>query len=290
MFAGFTRTYDGSLAAITGAGMDIDAAAGTIKIKAAHSIDLNSGSVINISANDNVYIHGNKNVDITGTTINLTTSGTIDTTKITPDVDSYGINLLATGYSTSYKNTYVARILLNPKRLLMAGAEIKILTGETATDKTSAIEMNNTGLKLFSNTEIKLFAGKSNDSSGASIEMSPSKLFLSYYSSSDNTANNILLDKNGILLGSGDASNSVTMTNLMGAQIKKDMIGFAIGSNSTRTAFLMNSYGLTLGYGDIDINLNDLSESEGSYVRLSGERIELGSLADLYVNTDNLKV
>ncbi len=289
-FAGFTRTYDGSLAAITGAGMDIDAAAGTINIKAAHSIGLNSGSVINISANDNVYIHGNKNVDITGTTINLTTSGTIDTTKITPDVDSYGINLLATGYSTSYKDTYVARILLNPKRLLMAGAEIKILTGETATDKTSAIEMNNTGLKLFSNTEIKLFAGKSNDSSGASIEMSPSKLFLSYYSSSDNTANNILLDKNGILLGSGNASNNVTMADLMGVQIKKDMIGFAIGSNSTRTAFLMNSYGLTLGYGDIDINLNDLSESKGSYVRLSGESIELGSLANLYINTNNLKL
>jgi hypothetical protein len=62
----------------------------------------------------------------------------------------------------------------------------------------------------------------------------------------------------------------------------------------------MNDNGITLGASNGGINLatatkEDLRDhfsttSNGSYVRIADSGIELGSLADLYVNTDNFKL
>lgn len=68
---GWTRTYDGSLAAIKGAGMDIDAVEGKINLYAENELNIQSGGNLEIAANDNVTILGNKEVNIGGTTINI---------------------------------------------------------------------------------------------------------------------------------------------------------------------------------------------------------------------------
>jgi hypothetical protein len=59
----------------------------------------------------------------------------------------------------------------------------------------------------------------------------------------------------------------------------------------------MNDNGVTVGSGSIDVTLpttgnngNNLRASTGSYVRIGSSGIELGSLADLYINTDNFKL
>ena len=64
---GFTRTYDGTLAAIEGASLNIDAVAGTLEILAHNRIDMKSGGDIYIAANEKVDIVGNKSVNIGGT-------------------------------------------------------------------------------------------------------------------------------------------------------------------------------------------------------------------------------
>jgi len=59
----------------------------------------------------------------------------------------------------------------------------------------------------------------------------------------------------------------------------------------------MNENGITIGSGSVNVtwptisdNNNNLRASRGSYTRISGEGIELGSLANLYVNMNNFKL
>ena len=88
-----------------------------------------------------------------------------------------------------------------------------------------------------------------------------------------------------------------TSSGLVGAKFTKDSIGFATGSGNNINAILMNDNGITLGSGSIDVTLpttgnngNNLRASSGSYVRIADSGIELGSLADLYINTNNFKL
>ena len=50
-FGGFTRTYDGTLASITGANLDIDADKGKISIAAKNEINIASGGYLYLAAN-----------------------------------------------------------------------------------------------------------------------------------------------------------------------------------------------------------------------------------------------
>ena len=68
---GWTRTFSGSLAAIRGAALEVDAVDGTVNVQAENEINIQSGGNIDIAANDNVTILGNKEVNIGGTTINI---------------------------------------------------------------------------------------------------------------------------------------------------------------------------------------------------------------------------
>jgi len=71
MISGFVRTYDGSLASITGAALNINADDGIIDIEAQNQLNIKSGNSIYIAANEKVDIVGNKEVNIGGTTINI---------------------------------------------------------------------------------------------------------------------------------------------------------------------------------------------------------------------------
>lgn len=78
---------------------------------------------------------------------------------------------------------------------------------------------------------------------------------------------------------------------LVGAEFTSEKIGFATSTKNGINAIVMNKKGITIGSGSIDVTQDTLRDiNNGSYVRVSGEGIELGSLADLYINTDNFKL
>ena len=96
-----------------------------------------------------------------------------------------------------------------------------------------------------------------------------------------------------------EAKVTGTTGGLVGAKFTKESIGFATENNGSINAILMNDDGITVGSGNVNVTLptvaqnqgdSDLRSSSGSYVRINGEGIELGALADLYINTDNFKL
>ena len=83
-----------------------------------------------------------------------------------------------------------------------------------------------------------------------------------------------------------------TSAGLVGAKLTKDSIGFAtIDNQDTINAILMNDKGVTIGSGvDVTETTNNLRNTSGSYVRVAPTGIDLGSTADLYINTNNFKL
>jgi hypothetical protein len=84
-----------------------------------------------------------------------------------------------------------------------------------------------------------------------------------------------------------------TSSGLIGAKFTKDSIGFAVESENNITAILMNNTnGITIGSGSVNITsaTPTLRASNGSYVRIAGTGIDLGSLANLYINSNNFKL
>jgi len=101
-----------------------------------------------------------------------------------------------------------------------------------------------------------------------------------------------------LLLGYGnaiDGEKEITGTSrgLVGAKFTRESIGFAVQKNNAINAILMNGDGITIGAGNIDVTAESdtLRAHDGSYVRISSsEGIELGSLNNLYINTNNFKL
>jgi hypothetical protein len=86
---------------------------------------------------------------------------------------------------------------------------------------------------------------------------------------------------------------------LIGAKFTKDSIGMAVGSGNNIAAFIMNLNGLTMGHGLGSVNIGTATAAQlragvqstgGSYVRIAYDSIELGSTANLYINTNNFKL
>ena len=225
-FHGFTKTYDGTLAQIRGAGMDLDAATGTVEIFARNQINIKSGGNIYIAANDRVDIVGNREVNIGGTTINIaaaTDNGTVG-----------GINIIATRYSnvknaeTNMDNTnsdIFAKVLIHPDKIelgsadiIMKGAnKIQMITSRNTLESTSAISLNpDDGIWIGSGAGVTLYGGnvtlaEDEDNggyiitggSGASVEMIPEHLLFGVSNAnSDSTA--VKMTDEYIILATGN--------------------------------------------------------------------------------------
>ena len=342
---GWIRTYNGKLASLSGASLDIDAVAGTIAILAQNQIDIQSGGNVEIAANEDVNIYGNKAVNIGGTTINIG-STTIEDTTITG-----GINLVATAYNTSNfagvtaaaGEPTISKVLIHPEKIEMTAADIylkggrKILSvaSDGTSPGTSAIQIDTTdGIWLGSGAGIKLYSGDSfsyNDTSksltaltGASIELNSQHLLLGYSATTTAAIEMtdeylVIADGNTILTGSYEEDPDAAQiegyvprnkiltgitglnTGLVGVKITNDSIGLAVRNNANMQAFLMNNDGISLASGSIDLTQTtaDLRSSyeqnsgpngPGSYMRLAGSGIEFGSLANIYINTNNFKL
>lgn len=167
---------------------------------------------------------------------------------------------------------------------------INIAKEDASTGKGASIELNQEHLLLG-------FANVTNQSlDGSAIEMTDEYMVMAVGS------------RASVVSGGGYsyANKNVTGASggLIGAKFTKESIGFATQGETLGTfnAIIMNSKGVTLGSDDGGIDLanstkeqlrdyfNEANKAHGSYVRVAPEGIELGSMADLYVNTSNFKL
>ena len=174
--AGFARTYDGSLASITGAALNVDTVAGTIDIEAQNYINLRSGDVY-IAANNNVEIVGGNEVNIGGTRINLCSLYSKNFDPITGELSSTnelhettGINLIAGAYEFE-NGQYIgnnAHVFINPTQiemgaselLLKAASKINLLVSQGEDANTSAILLDaDRGIDISSGAGLRLYSG-----------------------------------------------------------------------------------------------------------------------------------
>lgn len=338
--AGFVRTYDGSLASITGAALNIDAEAGIVDIEAQNQINIKSGNSIYIAANENVEIVGNKKVNIGGTEINLCTLAEKVLDPVTnewhyisnSEKTTSGINLIAGAYreDEDYASN-VSRVLLKPTKIEMGAAELELkaeskmnfITSYGQVNNTSAVHISSTdgiwigtgttqGVRIFSG-EIKLRNNGTVDTSitkttGASIELNSEHLILGYANTKTNSATAIEMNEKFVIIAAGDQITGNTTTDdgkritgtsegLVGAKFTKDSIGFTTAyteNNTTKyNALLMDgTNGITIGSGSINVTASTgtLRASTGSYVRIASNGIDIGSLANLYINSNNFKL
>lgn len=315
--AGFVRTYDGTLASMEGAALNVNADDGEITIKAVNNVS--------VSAAD-VNIVGNKSVNIGGTTINIGSTSTLTE-------DWGGINLVASSYSDvkgSTQSTTLSKVLISPQRIelgssdiYMRGAnKIQMVTSRGTSADTSAIEISpDTGVWIGSGQGVRLFSGgfsynattntlTKTAAAGASVELNSEHLIMGYANTQNNTANAIEISSDFLIIAAGseitgtqltDSNKVVTGDNsgLIGARFTKDSIGFATSNNNVVNAILMNDLGISLGSGIANLpsgvtlataTNTQLRSSNGSYVRIAPSGIELGSTSELYVNMNNFKL
>jgi hypothetical protein len=257
---GYTRTFNGSLAAIKGAKLDIDIVKGTINISAENEVNIKSGGYLHL-AGENVDIVGNKCVNIGGTTVNIAT--------LTKDGDTYsagGINLVAAGYtSTNFEGLKAAKVLIKPSKITMYSNEIEMLAG-VSTDNAigaSAVRISGqNGIWLGSSAGVTLYSGNvsATNPTGASVELKYDHLLFGVSNSNSGTA--IKLTSEAMTLAVGTSGISSIETNGIsgvtggstGIRITKDFFGIASISNNVMNAIIMNGNGVTLGSGAGGVN------------------------------------
>ena len=227
-------------------------------------------------------------------------------------------------------NYLTSKVLISPKKIEMGAAELEFksasqmnfISSTGTTQNTSAIHISSDdGVWIGSGQPVRIFSGAVNvdsqtgkitdsnntaitSASGASVELNSEHLILGYMNTnSGQTGNAIELDKDKIIIASGpatigNADVTGTQGTLVGAKFTNSSIGFATSytdsNNSIKyNAILMNNQGITIGSGSIDVTSPTStlrSGNNGSYVRIASSGIDIGSSADLYINSNNFLI
>ena len=271
---GFTQTYNGKLAEISGSSFGMNAETGEIDIINETNINLMSGKDLYIAANDNVNIVGNKAVNIGGTAINMASANIIGD-GYPDELGAGGIHLVSTEYnysdgslaegSTSTVDIDGSGIQLASKNgiIIKSGSGIDI----KASDETnvSAVQIDkDKGVWIGSNKTVSLFSGNvdGESKSGANVELSADHLLLGVGDLSSNSATAIEMTKEQIILAAGSNINAIQAldtgvitdssdTNISGVQIRDDYIGMATGNANNRSLLSIRPTKVLLGQANL---------------------------------------
>lgn len=296
---GWNKVYNGSVAQIMGE-LNIDTVTGQVQL---------TGSDMSIT--------GSHSVNITGPYVNIE-SFTFDNGDSQIDAGVFitakrvGIN-----ETTQTASTLLSEISVQPHEISMFGSKITLLTTVTnnnVTTNVSALQLSgDDGIFLGSGKGITLFSQDSDigESNGATIQLMPTHLLLGANAGSDATA--IKITPDSFVVAAGQA-NAATLSNtnstlsgvvasgnipasLTGLKITKNFFGVVTASTNNVNAIIMNNNGLTLAHNLAGIaeagqaDLSGASTTNGSsYVRLSGEGIDISANGHLTVNASNFKL
>lgn len=276
---GWNKTYNGSFANIIGANINVDAAAGTIDLSSSSSLNLAS-STLNLTGSSSINIATNGVLNLAGNAgINLNGTGKI---KL---VSTSGITLLANNDGT------LSKFKLDSNGVeLGSNAVIKLMSGND--NGTTALELSpENGIRLNSSEKITLFSGTVGAANGAAVEISKDKILFGV-SNTTSATTAVEMTKDYLILAAGNGigtlrSNNITLVNTAtGLKLTKDGLGFSNISSTTRNVVLIDSTGIRIASGTSG---SDLSNS-GSIITISPTELSLGSLANLNVNTNNVKI
>ena len=261
-------------------------------------------SVIDISAEEGIYVGS-------GNGIRLYSGSTAAETYVGPNHKArfqkgdYWVKTSTVGGHMTYDDYFKSAVLYtqNTSDLPFTIEGVYVANGNwneyyTSPEASDANSYTTTG---WTSTNISpVSAIKSNGVYGVSVEMVPEHLIFGYSNIQKKIGSALQVDEAGIIMATGQAAATDiaknitgTSTGLTGAKFTKDSIGFATGSGSNINAILMNNNGITIGSGSIDVTQTTSvlrNITAGSYVRVASNGIDIGSLANLYINSNNFKL
>ena len=282
---GWQVIYQGMPAGFTGAALDIDAVDGTVQILGANEVTIHGGDV---------NILGDRFVNIAGVSINLTSSykqgqGGLELEELS------GIHLKAVNISNS--NAILSEVSIKPREITMASGMIKIGTGSINSSGdlvgTNALILNpEVGIYIGSEKGIRLFSGGApTTTTVANVDINYNHIFFGMNNAENGNNTALEITDSRFLLAAGSVFNTLKNTsgglalagNIAGLEMTKEKFALAIGNNTGRSIMIMNSAGFMVGSG-IDPN------TAGSFVKISGGGVEIGSKGVLSVSTANFSV
>ena len=297
---GWNRVSDGSLASITGAGMNIDTEGGTLDLYAGSKISLKAKSQLDLAAGD-IQITGNNSINIGSKWINIgSANGGINI--VSTNID----NNTTTDSTTGKVNTsgVVSKIQLDRSGIVMHSNKIELMAADSDTAAAFSLDPAH-GIWLGSNQEVRLFSGTatlpSSGSSGTNILLTPTKLHLGISNGTTGSAAVLTADQILFAVGSIVDSNSTTKltetTSISGVQIQKEYIGLATGTAASGT----NNYrslvsikptqiliGVAKGAATSESSFGNGSNLNGAYIKISNSStpsFEIGSSGQFIVRT-----
>lgn len=319
---GWRKTFDGALAQIKGATLNIDSAKGIIDVEAENQINIKSGNNIYIAADERVDIVGNREVNISGTAINLLSGRNSETNQ----EQISGINLISSGSNNVQfededgnhinpqaqindliGDSGISKVLINPTKIEMASSnivmrgknKIQMVTSKNSLQSTSALSLDPyNGIWIGSGKGIRLYSGNINltqntdgtfslaSGIGASVELLPTRLLFGVSNTSGN-ATAVEMTDSYFILGAGDQMDNLrdynfTNGNLIGVKATKDYIGLATGAGINRSLVYISPAEILLG--------NSSNQTSGAFVSIKKSGIIIGGDSTLQVNMTNFQL
>lgn len=263
---GWSLVKDGSLAQIKGASLDVNTESGKIQLLAENEINIGTSGLLKLAGN-NVKITGNEDIQIGGPDVYIYSASKKDDTETNPN---HGIHVYASELGSG-----TSTVDITGQGIEMAAANgIKFKSGGgidfSASDgtNTSAVRINkDEGIYLGSNNPLKLYSGPvDSNGSGASVELSTSRILFGVSNSSNGTA--IEITDNYFIIGAANIVQSGT-TNSSGTGTK-DMIGSSTGAAGVK----ITKTSIQLATGDYNTTA---SQNTRNYISMDSNGIELAN-------------
>ena len=175
---------------------------------------------------------------------------------------------------------------------LYSNSSVDLLAGDTSSNVSAISISPSKGVWIGSSKGINFYAGGITDStvaSGASVSIDANKIIMGVSNVNSGTA--IELTPSTIVFAAGTTAaqalintsdTNIASSNLGGVKIDKDGIYFATGNGSDRSYIGMNTDGIQIGLVG--------GNYRGSYIKLSKDGLDVGSGADLHINTNNVQI
>lgn len=234
--------------------------------------------------------------------------------KIHPDeISMLSSSIMMQGANRITLVTSTANEKIDGKNINTSGIQIDSTKGVF-------IGTNGGGIELYSGTNVFeydpdndtiSYNGNSPDGTGASVSIRSSRILMGVTgSNSSGTALKITPDY--LIIGSATNANTLIAANApaftgkaTGAYIGADKISFATVNSNVRDLISLSSAGIVFAHAQVDsgsnkyynrssqkYDIDDIRNDNinGSYVQINSSGIRLGATANLYLNTNNIKL
>ena len=308
---GWNKVTDGSIASITGAGMNIDAAVGTIDLYAGSKMVLRAKSELELLSGD-IQITGNNCINIGSNLVNIAaTSGIniinthipiISTTAPLYDevnIDDVWQDTSGAPNNIVYKkvtaksndvitwttiNAPISKVVINDNDgIKMTSSKISFIT---AGNNINVLQLDDTnGIHIGSSKEIRLFSSDGFSGDG-NVLINPDRILFGVSNVTNNNSDAVAVEltKDYLILAAGNKINDLRTGNpsnsTAGLKMTKDSIILSTKTQNTHNLISMDNSGITLGTVG--------NGGSGSFIQLNEDLLKIGSNSNIFINAANI--